>query len=1433
MKLNRPPTRTLWLALFVFSLAACSGEGATADGAKDDAAATESDAGLTTDASVGAPDTDPDDAATAADVDKDNTTTALKLKSVSPGTGKAGGGYQVTLYGTGFAADAQILVDNVPVDESATFYIDSAELQLTMPPHVPGLASIEVIVPGDDPPKTTRTSKLEDVFLYYNDVTIAKVEPGEGPVGGGTPLTISGTGFSGDTKVLIGGKPAIGVQVVADDELIAVSPPGLFGAQPVHVINAGGTAVMKGGFFYYDQPRVLSVQPAAGPTSGGTESTVYGANFTAQTEVWIGDAQASVLGWEGTTKLKIATPPAKAGKADVKAATKYGTGVLKGGFVYTDDQGTAATEILSVAPPSGPVGGGQTVTIIALGLTSKDDSTILFGNKLAKVVSINPIDHTAVVITPKGTVGLVDVKLLTSKGSSTATGAFEYVQAIVLDSITPAFGPPSGNTKIVIKGAGFSKGAPSVRIGALPAKAVVAVSDAELQAITPPGSPGYVHVSVEIGADKAVLHNGFAYSGDKLGVYVVYPDNGSQAGGTKVHIYGNGFTKNAQVTFAGNPGTHLEFVDPTHLVLKTPPAPGEVGAVDVIVKQQDLSATLIKGYTYFNPMSKYGGTWGAEVDGTVNLTVLDASNGQPVPDAFTMLWTDPTTPHQGFTDKNGQITFSGDDVLGVQMISASKPKYESASVVKFNATNVTLYINPIPEPSPGGPPPGTPPPIVQGKVIGLDKYVIIPAGSCNEILSPTNPKKPAAPHCLSCSSDANCNGIAGFACLDIGNNNNKRCVADCSQGTACPTGFFCQPQKLGGPRCVPQAGELTSVCYHSKPTFLSRDNYPPVGPGFEALPANGYSYAINTGFGEMAIVCFGGYKKVGSLLSADDGASMFNFTPTVMGVKRHLFVGPGENPKDIHIKLNIPLSRKANLRFDTLHKWPIANGAYIGTFARAYLSLGSDGVMTMPELPQSIYAFSTSTFPDADRLEFQHMPAAFIEEIFDASLTFMGMEMTIVGNQGSTPYAAAVLNDVKDLNNDAMIHRKGNGDFESEPTGVARTIFGMWGTDKLNVYAVGSKGAVFAWAGNGWTQQANFTQEDLYAVHGTTANNVWAVGDKGQAARFDGSGWQTVEVLETSQYLKEANFRGVFVVDDGNKGSDVWVASNQSVYRYVEDGGKWGLKRYQPYVPINAWAVHGSDNKNIWAVGYTGRIVHFDGTVWKQQQSGTSIALRSVWASSAKSAWAVGEAGQILHWTGLGWLPQKSPTNETLQGVWGTSDTDVWAVGSGGVVLHYDGSAWTKIKLKEVHKSLHALWSTKDGDFYSMGAQELLIGPMMYPPMDINPPNGGALIGNTLKWNVDPNTTQPHFNYMTIGIPGLGGDTPVWNIMTDGDLTQTQLPDFPNIQGTPGIPKNTTMRLTTIRGFKEGFDIDAYDLTDMSQLSWKSWAVNSFFFTKQ
>ena len=101
--------------------------------------------------------------------------------------------------------------------------------------------------------------------------------------------------------------------------------------------------------------------------------------------------------------------------------------------------------------------------------------------------------------------------------------------------------------------------------------------------------------------------------------------------------------------------------------------------------------------------------------------------------------------------------------------------------------------------------------------------------------------------------------------------------------------------------------------------------------------------------------------------------------------------------------------------------------------------------------------------------------------------------------------------------------------------------------------------------------------------------------------------------------------------------------------------------------------VWGSSFEDVFAVGGRGVILHFDGSRWRHQESGTGKDLAAVWAGSRTEAFAVGLDGVILHFDGRGWVKEKSGTSKTLLAVWGASPTDVYAVGRGGTILHFDG----------------------------------------------------------------------------------------------------------------------------------------------------------------
>jgi hypothetical protein len=99
----------------------------------------------------------------------------------------------------------------------------------------------------------------------------------------------------------------------------------------------------------------------------------------------------------------------------------------------------------------------------------------------------------------------------------------------------------------------------------------------------------------------------------------------------------------------------------------------------------------------------------------------------------------------------------------------------------------------------------------------------------------------------------------------------------------------------------------------------------------------------------------------------------------------------------------------------------------------------------------------------------------------------------------------------------------------------------------------------------------------------------------------------------------------------------------------------------------------------MFAVGMTGKILHYNGSGWSEMQSGTSQHLLDVWGSAADNVYAVGAGGTIVHYDGMTWAPIQSTTTEWLRGIWGSSAADIYVVGDKDIILHYDGQAWSTI----------------------------------------------------------------------------------------------------------------------------------------------------------
>jgi len=78
--------------------------------------------------------------------------------------------------------------------------------------------------------------------------------------------------------------------------------------------------------------------------------------------------------------------------------------------------------------------------------------------------------------------------------------------------------------------------------------------------------------------------------------------------------------------------------------------------------------------------------------------------------------------------------------------------------------------------------------------------------------------------------------------------------------------------------------------------------------------------------------------------------------------------------------------------------------------------------------------------------------------------------------------------------------------------------------------------------------------------------------------------------------------------------------------------------------------------------------------------------LNACWGTSSNDMFFVGRSGYIYHFDGTSFSQMTSNTTKDLRSVWGTSSTNVWACGyntstGGTTLIHYDGNLWSEDQL--------------------------------------------------------------------------------------------------------------------------------------------------------
>ncbi len=131
---------------------------------------------------------------------------APTVSNVNANSGPAVGGTPVTVTGTNFVSGATVTFGGTGATNVVV--VNATTITATTPAHAAGAVTVTVTNPD------TQSGNLVNGYTYVAAPTVTNVNANSGPSTGGTPVTITGTGFVNGATVTFGGTAATNVVVV-------------------------------------------------------------------------------------------------------------------------------------------------------------------------------------------------------------------------------------------------------------------------------------------------------------------------------------------------------------------------------------------------------------------------------------------------------------------------------------------------------------------------------------------------------------------------------------------------------------------------------------------------------------------------------------------------------------------------------------------------------------------------------------------------------------------------------------------------------------------------------------------------------------------------------------------------------------------------------------------------------------------------------------------------------------------------------------------------------------------------------------------------------------------------------------------------------------------------------------------------------------------
>jgi hypothetical protein len=481
---------------------------------------------------------------------------------------------------------------------------------VTSPPGALGTVDVTVTSIGG-------TVTDSSAYTYLPPPTVSGLTGTFGPLKGGTPVTITGTGLANATEVdfvedingTYSGNPAT---IIGDTgtQIVVTSPSSFNGdAGPfdVTVTTPNGTSAITepaDQFTYVAPPTINSTDTSAGPVTGSTRVTITGTGLANATAVTFGSNPATIVNGSNTdTQIVVMSPAASGdvpGPVDLTVTTAFGAATDYSAFTYD-----LPPVVTSISQSSGPVAGGTTLTISGVNLSGA--TAVDFGG-VAAASFYNGGDATIYATIPAGAASTVDVTVVTPGGGTSITSPadqYTYLPPPSVTGVSPSVGPIAGGTLVTISGFGLG-GASSVDFidGSSDDFHATIQSDSNNQLVVISPNVGFtdtVDITVTAAADTSPA------SAADLFTYVTLPEvtglsltSGLRSGGDAVTISGANLAGATSVAFGSIPAQFT--INPDNTITAISP-PQSDGVVDVTVATDGIASTpsAQDQFTYLQP----------------------------------------------------------------------------------------------------------------------------------------------------------------------------------------------------------------------------------------------------------------------------------------------------------------------------------------------------------------------------------------------------------------------------------------------------------------------------------------------------------------------------------------------------------------------------------------------------------------------------------------------------------------------------------------------------------------------------------------------------------------------------------------------------------------------------------------------------------------